>query len=141
MGEQFPPPEGVYGCCWTAVNSGDERCDCWRPVLDVDPSAELQEGPMLALRRSCIDCAYRAGSPERAASDPPEFGRHEPFTCHQGMPRAIAFVHPSGARIDLTEDDYQPTILGDRVWLADGRPGELCAGWAAVHRIRREVLS
>ena len=139
-----PPPEGVYGCCWESVNTGGDRCSCWTPVLDVEPSAELQEGPTGARRKACHDCAYRAGSPERAElGGLPEYGRHQPFLCHQGVGRIIAWIHPSGARVDVDPalDDYAPTQRGDRAWRSDGSPAELCAGWAAVNRIRATTPS
>lgn len=135
-----PAPEGVYGCCWASINSAGDLCSCWIPVFDVEPSEALQEGPAAVLRRSCHDCAYRLGSPEREALEggPPEYGRHQPFLCHQGVPRIVAWQHPAGVRVDVDPltDDYLPTQRGDRAWRADGSPAELCAGWAATNRIR-----
>lgn len=131
-------PDLEVPCCMTAAVTGGERCSCWRPVLDMQPSEALQEGPLLARRKACDDCAYRAGSPEREADGGalPDFGRHAPFMCHQGAPKVIRWEHPSGAVIVPEGDDYQPTTRHGAIWLADGRPGEYCAGWAAVNRIR-----
>ena len=93
---------------------------------------------MLARKKACHDCAYRAGSPERAADNDeiPTYSRHQPFMCHQGLAKVTRWVHPTGAVILPSGDDYQPIQHLDAIWLADGRPGEYCAGWAAVNRIR-----
>lgn len=93
---------------------------------------------MLARRKACHDCAYRAGSPERQAAggDLPGYSRHQPFFCHQGLAKVARWEHPSGAVRTPLGDDYQPVTHLDTIWLADGRPGEYCAGWAAVNRIR-----
>lgn len=60
------------------------------------------------------------------------------FTCHVGMPKAVAFVHPCGERVETPpgpeNDDYRPIARGDRAWQADGRPAVVCAGWAADDR-------
>jgi len=134
--DRIPAPDLEVPCCMASAVSDGENCTCWRPVLDPPPSGEEQAGPMQALRRSCHDCAYRLDSPERAAGEAPEFGPAQPFLCHQGMPRVIRWEHPSGATITPEGDDYQPTEHGGRAWLADGRPGEYCAGWAATNQIR-----
>lgn len=135
----LPAPEDAFGCCLASVYSDGERCTCWQPVLDVMPSVDLQEGPMRVRRKACVDCAYRAGSPERDADGGaiPEYGAHDPFMCHQGAPRATRFVHPCGAVIETDSDDYHPVVHGDRMWLADGSPAEYCSGWAAVVDVKR----
>lgn len=133
----FPPPDEAMACCEAAVFSGHERCSCWTPVLDLVPSRDLQAGPMRVRKKSCHDCAYRAGSPEREAAGGalPDYGRSQPFLCHQGMPRAVRFVHPpTGAVIEVDGDDYHPVTAGERAWLADGRLAEYCAGWAKITR-------
>lgn len=135
----LPSPDEAYGCCEASAYTGGEQCTCWEPILDVEPTDALQEGPMRVPRRACHDCAYRAGSPEREAADGalPDYSRDQPFMCHQGVAKVVRFEHPCGAVIVPDGDDYTPTSRGDRVWMADGRPGEYCSGWAAVNSIRR----
>lgn len=147
-GALLPAPEGLI-CCDASANTGGDQCTCWEPVLALqDPirllheQERIQEGPPCPRRTACDDCAYRAGSPEREAVDGsiPDYTARDRFYCHDGMPLAVAYVHPSGAmhRLDLEQPvDYQPRIRGDRPFRVDGRPGLLCAGWAAVNGVRR----
>lgn len=139
------PESTGYGCCYGAAFTDGERCTCWATVLEPVPTAEVQEGPMPINTRRCGDCAYRRDSPERQERDGdtmPYIPGHI-FTCHVGMPRAVAYVHPCGERRETptgTEfDDYHPIQRGDRAWQADGRPAVVCAGWAADDRAYQEA--
>jgi hypothetical protein len=137
----IPAPDPVMPCCDASAYSDGQECTCWVGVLDVEPSRDLQEGPHVTRRRMCSDCAYRPGSPERedAGGDLPYYSREQRFYCHTGMPRAVAYRHPE-LPMDVpapVDDDYRPLMRGDRVWKADGSPGELCAGWAAATGARR----
>ena len=136
--EILPAPDPDLPCCMASAVTGGRDCTCWTPVLDIEPSDQLQQGPMIARRKACADCAYRAGSPERQADDGalPSYSRNEPFFCHQGLAKVVRWEHTSGAVHVPEGDDYQPVTHLDHIWLADGRPGEYCAGWAAVNRIR-----
>lgn len=145
----FPDLGG--GCCYGADLYGPERCTCWRPVYDLeqaepdDLSRRLLAGGVQPVTRTtmCADCAYRPGSPEKAG-DPQhrgdgEFLEHiagagERFWCHQGMRRPLLYRHPSGAEIPGHPAAYAPPIVDGVPYQADGRPGELCAGWDARRR-------
>lgn len=146
----FPDLGG--GCCWGADLYGPESCTaCWEPVYDLeqadpDPLAvRLLAGGVTPVTRTamCGDCAYRPGSPEKAG-DPQhrgdaEFLEHiaqagERFWCHQGMRRPLLYRHPSGAQVPGHPAAYKPPIVDGVPYQADGRPGELCAGWDARRR-------
>lgn len=133
----LPPPDPLDPCCMGAAVYGD-RCTCWEPELDIEPNPLTQHGPNPARRKCCHDCAFRAGSPEREAAggDPMPYNPDRPFFCHQDMPRIVRWRHPSGAVIDATQDDYQPIQTGHTAWLIDGRPADICGGWAAINRGR-----
>lgn len=88
--------------------------------------------------KCCHDCAYRQRSPERTregfespADLAGDAGRE--FWCHQGMRKIVAWRHPDGREKSAGEiDDYAPPILNGIAYLADGRAGERCAGWASI---------
>lgn len=134
--------DATLGCCYGAVLNGLEGCTCWVPVYDIDqddPIAVDDSRHVIAVRpEMCGDCAYRPRSPER--SDPLTAGElldlpatGDPFWCHQGMRRPQAWTHPTaGIRIDGSPSDYQPPLRGPVPYRADGTPGELCRGWAAL---------
>lgn len=133
-----PDYEGTAGCCWGDALDPD-GCTCWVPVFDVDqhvPVPPGDPGDMAAQRRMCGDCAYRKGSPERATPYAEEtlFDlaiSGQVFYCHDGMRRPARWDHPDGRTIDGSPDDWQPPIIAGIPYRADGRPGLLCAGWAA----------
>lgn len=138
----MPAPDPVVPCCDASLHSDGQSCTCWEAELDVEPTPDVQEGPQLVRRRMCNDCAYRPDSRERkeADGDLPGYTLDQPFQCHTGMPRAVGYRHPSlGDAVvpDVTGSDYRPFVRAQRAWQADGRPAELCAGWAAANRIRR----
>lgn len=125
-----------------SAQDGPNGCTCWEPIFDSE-QLPVQEGPMVMRPKCCHDCAYRVGSPERADEGFYEFGGlHEiavsprsVFTCHQGVRRVVGWRHPVLGELPpdvVGQGDYRPPVGDGRVWLADGRPGELCAGWAAV---------
>jgi hypothetical protein len=89
--------------------------------------------------KCCADCAFRAGSPERADEmvDDIVFGGRV-FACHKGMRRVVAWVHPSGARVDAEPGDYQPLIVDGVVYRANGAPAAKCAGVRAL-RLREGI--
>jgi hypothetical protein len=134
------PAASHNSCCYGAAFTDGDRCTCWTPIVDPEPTTVVQEGPMPVNGERCHDCAYRRDSPERQAldGDPMPYIPGGVFTCHVGMPKAVAFVHPCGERVEVppgTEnDDYRPVTRGDRAWQADGRPAVVCAGWAADDR-------
>lgn len=91
---------------------------------------------MQARTKRCHDCAYRKDSPERQAMDGDRmpYNPNGTFVCHDRLPKAVYYVHPSGAVMEPIGDSYQPIMNGNRAWLADGRPATVCAGWAADNR-------
>lgn len=76
----------------------------------------------------CCDSASYNGL--RACTCP---GRGEPFWCHDGIRRPVAWRHPNlpGVVIPGSPSDYQPPMIGGVPFRADGRPAALCAGWVA----------
>lgn len=138
------PDAGEGMCCIGAAMGGPERCTCWKAVHD-HGQAEPQEGPPSIRAAMCGDCAFRKDSPERTGDrryqhseegevDDLALGRGV-FMCHQGMRRKLALVHPSGARVQLDTDDYDPPVIDGRAYKADGSPADLCAGfWSARRR-------
>lgn len=134
---------GEVPCCYGSGFDGPAGCTCWRPVYDLAQAEPRHDAPGL-MAAPCSDCAYRAGSPERsddpdAAADRGDLDRlavtGRPFFCHDGMRRPSHYVHPTflacyrPARLDLA---YDPPIHDGVPYRADGRPGDLCAGWAAA---------
>jgi hypothetical protein len=142
--EYLPNPQ-MWGhepyCCWGVVNSGDHReCSCWEPIYDLEQEPVV-EAPAGCRTLQCVDCAYRVDSPERqgdesVVGDDYELERivrlGEPFWCHQGMRRPIAFVHyPTGIVVPGEAANYRPPMRERRPYKADGTPADICAGWAA----------
>lgn len=136
-----PDFEGA-GCCYGDAIYGPERCTCWKPVFDVDQADPVPPGgpeDICIRSRMCGDCAYRPGSPERSEEflaerllSMPEEGKA--FYCHDGMRRPVRWEHPDGRAIDGSPDDWQPAIVNGIPYRANGKPGLLCAGWAARGR-------
>jgi hypothetical protein len=127
------------GCCWGSVD-GPEGCTCWRPVYDVAqarPRPPAGPDELLVQRAKCGDCAYRPGSPERATAYEAETlydlaAGGTPFWCHTGMRRPVSWVHPDGREVPGDPADWQPPMVSGIPYQADGSPGLLCAGWAAI---------
>jgi hypothetical protein len=136
--EDHPDDEGA-GCCWGSVLD-PRRCSCWTPIFEVGqqpPRPPTCAEELKARPAMCGDCAFRPGSPERADEwtadalyDSARTG--VPFWCHDGMRRPARWVHPDGRTVEGSPDDWQPTKVGNIPYRADGSPGLLCAGWAAV---------
>lgn len=120
---------------------GPGGCTCWEPVFNLNqqpPQAGLEADVRPSM---CHDCAYRPGSPEHTGD--PDAGADADdlqalvdtgsvFWCHQGMRQPIHWQHPSGATTPASPLNYQPPITEDKPWKADGTPGDICAGWAAL---------
>lgn len=135
-------PDLGGGCCIGADVYGPGRCTCWRDEHDVEQAPPVP-GPHEVRERMCADCAYRPGSPEKVedpevAGDPQALEHYAaagaPFWCHDGMRRVVARRHPSGAELPAHAAAYDPPITDGVPHRADGRPGLLCAGWAARRR-------
>ncbi|MEU4754889.1 hypothetical protein AB0F93_28345, partial [Micromonospora tulbaghiae] len=113
-----------------------------RPVFDVDqadPQLVTSPADITVRARMCGDCAYRPGSPERSEEFMaeellalPEEGKA--FYCHDGMRRPARWEHPDGRVVDGSTDDWQPPMVAGVPYRVAGRPGLLCAGWAAHGR-------
>jgi hypothetical protein len=114
-------------------------CYCWRPVFDVeqaDPIPPASPDDIGVQARMCGDCAFRKGSPERAYEFEEEAlfslaDEGTPFYCHDGMRRPVRWEHPDGRSIPGDPADWQPPMVCGLPYRTDGRPGLLCAGWAA----------
>lgn len=126
---------GPVPCCYASILDS-ENCTCWRAVIAPYPTRALQAGPSPVRSRRCGDCAYRQDSPERTERDGDSlpYVPGQTFYCHDGLPKAWAWVHPDGTVRLAGVDDYQPVMQAGRVWQADGRPAVVCAGWASVDR-------
>lgn len=128
---QGPVPKAIvyrWRCPWCDPETGrigDDVCPhCHGETLTNDvgdwPEAELVRAPRPpgVMKRPCVDCAYRPGSPETdvghpgAPCGPP--GAETPFFCHTGLVRV--------------GDGYSPPAL------VNGLPlGALvCAAWWAL---------
>lgn len=127
------------GCCWGDALDGAERCTCWEPVFDCDqatPQPPTSLDDIHTRPHPCGDCAFRKDSPERADTWAEEellnlAPAGETFWCHDGMRRPTHWQHPDGRTIAGSDADWQPAILAGIPYRADGRPGLLCAAWAA----------
>jgi hypothetical protein len=135
------PDAGNGMCCVGAAMGGPESCTCWEPVYDLVQAEPGDETPAPGVRADpCDDCAYRPDSPERRG-EPHVRGDEamlqsivetgQPFWCHQGMRRPVAYVHPSGARVVPSgiEAAYAPPDHGGIPLRADGTPADICHGW------------
>lgn len=133
------PDEDGPGCCWGDIQKGAEGCTCWVPVFDVDqaePVPPTSPEDIHIQRRMCGDCAFRKDSPERAEAYSEETlfelaATGTPFYCHDGMRRPVRWEHPDGRTIAGDPADWQPPMVAGLPYRVDGRPGLLCAGWAA----------
>lgn len=145
------PEVGDSTCCMGAAVYGPDRCTCWVPVFDLE-QADVDKDAVRALaagvvpvtrKRMCDGCAYRPGSPEKTGAEgyagDADFlegiaARGERFFCHEGIRRPVAWRHPSGVEILGHPGGYEPPIVNNVPYHADGSPAELCAGWDARRR-------
>lgn len=132
-------------CCIGSSFRGPTGCTCW--VREYDPPKTdhrliRRAAPTRVAPEMCHDCAYRPDSPERTLEsrklDLERIARADGegvFWCHQGgMRRVVAMVHPDGRRYEPEADSYDPPIREGRPYLPDGRPAQICAGFAARRR-------
>lgn len=137
--DEHPGDDFPLGCCIGNDVYGPDRCTCWTPVFELDqqqPQPPQRAEDITVRGQMCDDCAFRKNSPERVADFLEEelFGlaeQRKPFYCHDGMRRPAHWLHPDGRRIEGSTADWQPPIVAGLPYRADGRPGMLCAGWAA----------
>jgi hypothetical protein len=137
------PDAGNGTCCYGAAIYGPDRCTCWEPVYDEDQAPIITRLPKVR-KGACEDCAFRTGSPERrgdasVAGSEAELYRlvstGQPFFCHQGMRRPVAWRHPAGVEIPGDPANYRPSIVNGVPYKADGAPADVCAGWATRRRL------
>lgn len=154
---QVAPPPALRAivelgyCCEGAATWGPVRCTCWVPVYDLEQTEPDTATLAGARTEPCSDCAYRPDSPERngsaehALSGAGELDAlvvsGQPFWCHVGMRKPIAYEHPSGIRVTARADHYDPPIIAGVPYRADGTAGQLCAGWLArrLHVMQTDV--
>lgn len=126
-------------CCMGVIEGDPTDCTCWEPIYDTDrqapPATSIEPGTRSTM---CDDCAYRPDSPERKGDE--RYQEHmgdaeHPFWCHQGLRKPIAYRHPAGITVETDCDHYQPPIVDDVPYKANGQPADRCAGWAAHHRL------
>ena len=133
------PEVGFGGCCMGSAAFGPDRCTCWEEVYDLKQRKPRPAAPKVRAT-ACADCAYRPDSPERNGAkgyagdadrlDDLALG-DQPFYCHQGIRRAVKLRHPEGVEIDAHPASYRPPMVDRVPYRADGKPAEICAGWAA----------
>lgn len=132
------------------------------PIYDLEQAEPDTSQVDDVMPRPCIDCAYRKNSRERTSTDGVKHNgafldaiveKGEPFWCHDGMRQPVAWKRDDGlvltreqiaegTSLDLqVEVDYRPPIVGGIPYRADGRPADLCAGWAArrLKHVQRDV--
>lgn len=133
-------------CCMGVAVYGWRRCECWEAVFDGEQADPDRGGQIAARSRRCGDCAFRKDSKERAdAWSEDELlalaRAGEPFWCHDGMRRPVAYRHPLLGDVPASPDDWRPPTHNGVPFRADGRPGLLCAGWVQEReRAGRAVL-
>lgn len=122
-------------CCDGAALRGAAHCTCWIPIFDTDQAEPAENLTRPEPRtKACHDCAFQNGSPEQDSGELDWIREStDPFVCHQGMRRVVAYRHPDGRELPAGDGDYQPPIVnkGTIALCADGTPGALCAGWVA----------
>lgn len=138
---EFPDLE--TGCCYGSI-MGPDRCTCWEPVYDIEQSdPNLFDAPE-PRAEPCADCAFRSDSPESRGDEryqSYEFTPTQPFYCHQGMRRIVAYRHPSGAKVAAAvQDRWSPPERDGIVYKANGMAGDICAGWWSRARRTPEAL-
>jgi hypothetical protein len=139
------PSDGA--CCPGAALNGPRWCTCWRPVHNLtqaDPDLDAVVLPQIPVRMcqpagDDEGCAYRPGSPERAgapghAGDTATLNElvatGRPFWCHAGIRRITRYVHePTGTVWDPGLAAYDPPVVGNVPYRADGQPAAVCSGW------------
>lgn len=140
------PDAGEGACCIGAAMFGPDRCTCWEPVYDMEQVTPDLTIPGTGRADMCADCAFRPDSPERngadgyAHNDPDELDRivgpaGGVFFCHQGIRRPIKWVHPSGAEVAGSPSNYDPPIVKNVPFKADGTPADICHGFL-VRRLK-----
>jgi hypothetical protein len=127
---QENPANPYASCCMGAFEDGPRGCTCWEPIYDLEQRASVLSDTETQ-PKMCQDCAFRANSPERRDGDPLPGPGAQPFWCHQGMRRVIKWRHPLGMELPAGVGDYRPPVTNRVPYRADGRPGLICAGWAA----------
>lgn len=130
--DDVPEPEHEIPCCLGEAVWGPERCTCWEAEYDLEQEELATETVVGARLAQCRDCAYLPGSQEDESGAMLPYGG-QVFWCHQGMRKTVAWVHPDGRRVPVTDvDDYDPPFHGGVPYKADGEKADLCAGWACV---------
>lgn len=131
------PSDPDATCCWAAINGNE--CTCWTPVFDAEPARLCDELPdQPAAEKMCHGCAFRKGTGANALMEEGELevSSLQPFYCHAGMRRVVAWRHEDGRLVDVDPAVWseQPIMHKGRVYGRDGKPAKVCAGWVADMR-------
>lgn len=140
---------GMTSCCAEAIAEGPAACTCWVPDYSVAQCTQpLEDEPLTVRSEACADCAYRPDSPERAGDERymaasvdelERIARTAVFWCHDGMRKVKRYRHKSLPIVIAADGDFYKPPITMRAGIpvphrADGRPGLMCAGWAARAR-------
>jgi hypothetical protein len=130
-------------CCYPAAMDGARFCTCWVPIFDEPQRSPRTQVEAKTRAKSCHDCAYRRGSPERESGK--DLEDLDNFWCHQGIRRPVAYRHTDGRVRPVTDyatsPDYQPPMVDGVPYRANGRPADRCAGWAAIQAARKAAAA
>ena len=135
------PDAGEGMCCLGAAVYGPGRCTCWKPrYMPPEQHVPRRDVAVTTRAQMCSDCAFRGDSPEHMGDERFENSGEGDlealldgsgvFFCHEGMRREVELVHVGGSRIDCGPGSYDPPIIEGVAFRADGRPAEICAGFA-----------
>lgn len=146
-----PTPDGVP-CCDSSAYWGPEKCTCWERVHDQDQGPAQIDAEMRTAAHMCADCAFRPASPERRDSEQAVCSsgdlmrlampdNPERFFCHRGMRSIVGHYHPTAGIYAPHEPSdgvvaYDPPIIDNIAYQAEGSPALLCAGLAAARRAK-----
>lgn len=128
------PDAGEGLCCEGAAFRGPQGCTCWTAVLDRPQVAPVVDADDRACVAMCGGCAFRPGTDAHLEQAEHGLGLTDStFYCHQGHAKVVAWVHPSGARVEDPEGGGYPVEIGGRPYDADGQPAPICRGWLDWH--------
>ena len=149
---------GMNYCCYDAASRGPGGCSCWIPEYSTRRRKPLG-GTVVERDKPCADCAYSHGSAEQQSAFDSENLSHIAasgdgvFFCHQGIAYVVRWRHPLGMVVEAELDaagavnTYEPryataALNGNLTSVpakANGKPADICAGYAARRRLTLET--